>query len=235
MPATDSAGTTGALMIKAAWKQMTASDDTTRYLLTHALVLNPDGSCTPETMGLVGLHIAQKLGTFPQWIWSTFEHVSNVPGPGAVAPYSFNNGDSLPRTPTGWANRPASATLLPRGQRTPVQVTRLNPIPSTPASASTQWVNQLYQGYLGQTVWANYQLVVTQWPTNPSSFQEFGQGLYPAASGNPFPLNGATNTSAETYFQSQQDAYASGGNSCMQCHWNASKADFSWGLLRRAH
>jgi hypothetical protein len=235
MPATDSAGTVGALMIKAAWKQMTASDDTTRYLLTHALVLNPDGTCTPETMGLVGLHIAQKLGTFPQWIWSTFEHVSNVPGPGAVAPYSFNNGDSLPRTPTGWANRPASATLLPRGQRTPVQVTRLNPIPSTPASASTQWVNQLYQGYLGQTVWANYQLVVTQWPTNPSSFQEFGQGLYPAASGNPFPLNGATNTSAETYFQSQQDAYASGGNSCMQCHWNASKADFSWGLLRRAH
>lgn len=235
MPATDSAGAVGALMIKAAWKQMTASDDTTRYLLTHALVLNPDGTCTPETMGLVGLHIAQKLGTFPQWIWSTFEHVSNVPGPGSVAPYSFNNGDSLPRTPTGWANRPDSATLVAKSARVPVQVTRLNPIPSTPASASTQWVNQLYQGYLGQTVWANYQLVVTQWPTNPASFQEFGQGLYPAAAGNPFPLNGATNTSAETYFQSQQDAYASGGNSCMQCHWNASKADFSWGLLRRAH
>jgi hypothetical protein len=235
MPATDSAGATGALMVKAAWREMTARDDTTRYLLVHALVLNQDSTCTPHTLGLVGMHIAQKLSSFPEWIWSTFEHVSNVPGPGSVAPYSFNNGDSLPRTPTGWANRPDSATLVPKADRVPTQVTRLNPIPSTPASASTQWVNQLYHTLLAQTVWVNYQLVITQWPTTPNTFKQFGQGVYPAAAGMPFPVNGATNTSAETYFQSQQDAYASGGNSCMQCHWDASKTDFSWGLLRRAH
>jgi hypothetical protein len=235
MPWTDSAGRTGALMVKAAWRQMTARDDTTRYLLVHALVLNQDGTCSPQAMGLVGFHIGQKLKSFPEWIWSTFEHVSNVPGPGSVAPYSFNDGDSLPRTPTGWANRPATAALLPKNQRTPTQVTRLNPIPSTPASASTQWVNQLYQTLLANTVWKNYELVITQWPTTPNTFQQFGKGLYPAAAGGPFPVNGATNTSAETYFQSQQDAYAAGGNSCMQCHWGASKADFSWGLLRRAH
>jgi hypothetical protein len=96
-------------------------------------------------------------------------------------------------------------------------------------------VNQLYHTLLDSTVWVNYQLVITQWPTNAKSFQPFGSGLYPAAAGQPFPVNGATNTTAETYFQSQQDAYAAGGNSCMQCHWGASKADFSWGLLRRAH
>ena len=235
MPWTDSAGRTGALMVKAAWKQMGPRDDTTRYLLAHAQVLNQNGTCSVQTMGLVGFHIAQKLQAFPEWIWSTFEHVSNVPGPGSVAPYSFNNGDSLPRTPTGWANKPSSDSLLPRNRRVPVQVTRLNPIPSTPASASTQWVNQLYQGLLANTVWKNYELVITQWPTTPNTFQQFGKGIYPAAAGQPFPVNGATNTSAETYFQSQQDAYASGGNSCMQCHWDASKSDFSWGLLRRAH
>jgi hypothetical protein len=240
MPA--STGTSvGSIMIKAAWRPLTAQDDTTRYYHVRALVDNGGGQgCQSTLLGLVGFHIAQKTTDFPQWIWSTFEHVSNVPGPGSVpnaqGTYSYNNGTANPLTPGGWANRPQQIGLLPENQRVATQVTRLNPIPTTPAGSSTGTINDIYQSYLGNTVWANYQLVMTQWPSQPSQFTlPDSGGVYPSGSGFPFPQFGATNTTMETYFQSRGDAQPAGGNSCMQCHWQTSKSDFSWGLIRRAH
>jgi hypothetical protein len=240
MPAS-TGSSVGSIMIKAAWRPLTAQDDTTRYYHVRALVDNGGGrGCQPTLMGLVGFHIAQKVDTFPQWIWSTFEHVSNVPGPGSVpnaqGKYSYNNGTNNPLTPGGWANRPDSITLVPQDQRVATQVTRLNPIPTTPAGASTADINNIYQSYLKNTVWANYQLVMTQWPSQPGQFtMPDSGGVYPSGAGVPFPQFGATNTTMETYFQSRGDAQSAGGNSCMQCHWQASKTDFSWGLNRRAH
>src|SRR6202034_160551 len=59
-----------------------------------ALVLDPQsGTCSTLTVGLVGLHIVQKTKTRPQWIWSTFEQVDNVPPtPGATGAFGFNDG-----------------------------------------------------------------------------------------------------------------------------------------------
>ncbi|HEX6039503.1 hypothetical protein [Longimicrobium sp.] len=240
MPAS-TASSVGSIMIKASWKPLTAQDDSTKYYHVRALVDNGGGQgCQPTLMGLVGLHIVQKTNEFPQWIWSTFEHVSNVPGQGAVpngqGTYSYNNGTPNPLTPGGWANRPATLDVLPVDQRVPVQVTRLNPIPTTPQGSSTADINNIYQSYLKNTVWANYQLVMTQWPSQPSQFTLVDSGgVYPSGSGYPFPQFGVTNTTMETYVQSRQDAQPAGGNSCMQCHWNAGETDFSWGLKRRAH
>lgn len=237
MPASDSAGTVGAIMVKAAWRPMTAVDDTTRYYTMPAQVADSTGACTTVTVGLVGFHVASKLEAFPEWIWSTFEHVSNVPGAGASGPpYSFNNGLDTPLTPTGWAHRPTTTALLPEGERVPVQVTRLNDIPNTPTGASTQDINEIYRQFLSGTVWSNYQLVMTQWPSLPSQFTlPDSGGVYPRDAGAAFPQYGATNTVMETYFQARSDAQGAGGNSCMQCHWQAGKTDFSWGMLRRAH
>ena len=35
--------------------------------------------------GLIGLHVIRKTETGPQWVWSTFEHVDNVPPAGKAA------------------------------------------------------------------------------------------------------------------------------------------------------
>jgi hypothetical protein len=223
----------GAIMVKAAWRVLGPKDNVTRYYSVSSLVLDPEtGKCTTQQVGLVGFHIAQKLKSFPQWIWSTFEQEDNVPGQ-TSGPYSFNNGTNNPQTVGGYANRPPAMApqLQPVSQRKPVQVTRFNPIPDSTAAINVSW-----QKLLNGTVWNHYQLVMTQWPSNPTVFKTRNDGgIYPQDAGGAFPVNGVTNTVMETYFQSASDAAGAGGNSCMSCHYGADQADFSWTLLRGAH
>ena len=89
---------------------------------------------------------------------------------------------------------PADTTSALPGRRTnssPVQVTRVNPIPNTPPGASTREFNAYYQQLLKGTVWQNYQLVVTQWPFNPGIGEatvhvNAKRGVYPHNAGAPF-------------------------------------------------
>ncbi len=239
MPWAMEPSTVGALMVKAAWREMTPTDiQNNRYYIIQSQVADPiSGSYTQKAMGLVGCHIAQKLKDFPEWIWSSFEQVDNVqrgPGSTSATPISFNNGTNTPATTGGWANRPIKNIPVPNA--TPVQVTRFNPIPDTPAGSSTQDINLAYQQALKGTVWQFYELVITQWPSHPTNFATIEDGgIYPANAGGAFPASGCTNTTMETYFQSANDAAGAGGNSCMSCHYRAGQADFSWGLQRRAH
>lgn len=232
------------IMLKAAWRNLSGMQSTLRqrYYTVNAWVYNSQtNQCTQQPMGLVGFHIAQKTKEFPQWIWSTFEQVDNVPPKVDNVPSSFNNGTDNPPTGTqGFANRPtySSAGQLPP-TATPTQVVRLNPIPTTPAGASTVDVNNAFHAALPQnSVWRYYQLIITQWPSDPSSFKApANRGVYPEDCGGAFPVNGAVNTTLETYFQSAQLTAGSFGNSCMSCHFNAGTGlrDFSWGLARRPH
>jgi len=232
----------GAVMLKAAWKQMTSADDPSRYYTVKAKILQKSNApCADVTMGLVAFHIGHKVDGFAQWIWSSFEQVDNVPNDDGSRPagrMTFNNGTADPQTVGGWANRPDSKQLLAPGDRKKAQVTRLNPIPTTPAGSSTVDLNKFYREALAKTVWTNYQLVITQWPAAPVPKDKFkpkeNQGVYPQDSGGPFPVNNAVNTAMETFFQSQSDAVGAGGNSCMQCHYGAGIADFSWSLVLRS-
>ncbi len=247
MPMSRPPATQGAIMLKATWRELTDTDDRDRYYNVRALIIDPakkpgdPPTCLPRTVGLVGLHIVHKVSPLSEWVWSSFEQVDNIErGPGATpkTPISFNNGTNNPPTVRGYANRPLAKVppLLPESQRSPVQVTRLNPIPDTPPGASTQDLNRDYQALLKGTVWQYYQLIITQWPTNPGRFTTVEQGgIYPQDCGQPFPVAGCTNVSMETYLQSPVDAAGTGGNSCMSCHYTAGKSDFSWVLQRRAH
>lgn len=245
MPMADAATKTeGAIMLKGSWRQLIkGKDDFSRYyVVENAQVYNPDSkTCSPQTMGLVGFHIAYKLKDFPEWVWSTFEQVDNVPaddGSKSSVPYSFNNGTDNPKTVGGYANRPAnpSPPLQPMDQRVPAQLTRFNPIPTTPAGFSTVDLNKTYRTLLKGTVWQNYELVGTQWPFNAGQFVLAEQGgVYPQDAGGAFPPNGVLNTSMESFVQSTSDAAGAGGNSCMSCHYRASQSDFSWALQGRAH
>lgn len=235
----------GAIMVKAAWKVMTQADDQSRYFVTKAQVYDPIAKqCSVLPVGLVGFHVAQKADGFAEWIWSTFEQIDNVPDPNVQKPpqgWSFNNGTNNPKTQGGWANRPnyKSPNLVPIGQRSATQVTRFNPIP-----ASTAGTNKQFQAALAKTPWRYYELVFTQWPTSgaQAKFKTQGAQVSPGVTatyekncGNPFPLYDVTNATMETYLQSRTDGFGGGGNSCMQCHYVAGAADFSWGLFRRAH
>ncbi len=210
MPASRAPKTVGSIMLKATWRKMTVGDDQNRYYVVDAWIVDADSSqpkCVQAKMGLVGLHIVQKLDDFAQWIWSSFEQVDNVArGLGATAstPISFKNGTDNPKTVDGWANRPIAKVppLLPYDERIPVQVTRYNPIPATPEGRSTQDLNKVYQKLLAGTVWAHYQLVITQWPSTPVPQDQFitieQGGVYPADAGGAFPQTGCTNTALET-------------------------------------
>lgn len=238
----------GAIMVKASWRIKTDKDDAGRYYAITAQLYNPQTqACTPATVFLVGLHIAHKVDPFTEWVWSTFDQVDNVPPDSDVSPqpspppngYSFNNGTSNPKTVGGYNYKPSPS---PVPSPSAVQVTRVNPIPNTPTGASTRDFNAYYQQLLKGTVWQYYELVVTQWPANPGLPAQGGSfmlmqngGIYPQNAGAAFPVNGAVNTTMETYFQTQNDAAGAGGNSCMSCHYRAGQSDFSWGLNRRAH
>jgi hypothetical protein len=232
------------IMIKAAWRNLSgvANSLRNRYYTVNAWVYNSQTQkCTQALMGLVGFHIAQKTSPFTEWIWSTFEQVDNVPPKVDNVPSSFNNGTDNPSTGTqGFANRPTYTApgQLPANP-TPVQVNRINPIPTTPAGASTVDVNALFHAALPKnSPWQYYQLVITQWPSNPGQFKApANRGVYPADAGGAFPVDGATNVALETYFQAAGTATGAFGNSCMSCHFNAGNGqrDFSWGLARRPH
>jgi hypothetical protein len=229
----------GAIMIKAAWRDMTAvpKGDWNRYYVAEAEVFNPQTQqCTARQVGLVGIHIVQKLEDFQEWVWSTFEQVdvlTTPQRPGLLPACTTSDCSDV----HGFANRPQTTTLDPTpANRMPVQAARLNPIPNTPAGQSTVDANALFQKALAGTVWANYELVATQWPFNAGNYKPpENRGSYPCWAGAPFPQTGVVNLTMETYFQSATDAVGAGGNSCMSCHYNAALYDFSWGLKRRPH
>jgi len=76
---------TGSTEIKAAWRLLTARDTPAirarYYVVNGAQVFNVGTrKCEKQDIALVGFHIVTKTPDRPQWIWSTFEQVDNVPG-----------------------------------------------------------------------------------------------------------------------------------------------------------
>ena len=66
-----------------------------RFYTRTALVKRATGAgCARATIGLIGLHIAQKTASRPQWIWSSFEQVDAVPPKWADWPGAFALNDA---------------------------------------------------------------------------------------------------------------------------------------------
>lgn len=229
----------GALDVKSAWMDMTGIPDAqkSRYYARQAWVLDPTapaGSpCSEITVGLVGLHVVQKTSTRPQWIWSTFEQVDNVPSTGATGPFGFNDGKgtaspiSPPAKPDPNGGFPATNWASPQVYN----VVRLQPINNQgngSFATSTQTTNANYQKALAGTVWQFYQLVMTQWPLqlNPPAPIPPTQNGFPA---NTFPgsnpVSSFSNTTLETW---DQTSISTG---CMACHTlTKTNTDFLWAL-----
>ena len=239
-------GVEGAIMVKSAWKVIDPSQ-TDRFHTAQALVYTPatetpklPASCTKQLIGLVGLHIAHKTSGSSQWVWSTFEHVDNAPTAadvqsGHLKPaYNFFN----PKCPAGQCApnqvppRPWNAAAVSSFH---TQVVRLdsfkgNEFAPESATARNADAKKLLVGVSAKSVWQYYELISTQWPTNPGGpcAAQPGDQL-----GSPAPVFLA-NTTLETYVQGTVPNVSS---SCIECLNNAamtSKApsDFTYVLQR---
>ena len=242
----------GSIAVKAAWKVLTAADAPAAraryYVVENANVVDVAKTlaaghtvCSRSDVALVGLHIVIRTKGRPQGLWSTFEHVDNVPPAGegearepdakdAGAPYSYFDGQKpkLGLWPTfGLPDTlPVSMNHPPKIDPEPMQVVRRHPI-----HAQTMAMNRAYWALKGikGTVWEHYMLVASQWPTIPvpASPQNDG-GYFP---GQPLeadaprenyqsadaPHENLVNTTIETYFQDPP-------SSCMSCHQRLSNA-----------
>jgi len=234
----------GAIMVKSAWKVLGGNDNPQDFHAVDALVYTPGNadpskgavipeSCNAQKVGLVGLHIVHKTKDAPQWVWSSFEHVRNVPEKTTPmnerkGPYLFYNAQTSDRP----VNEPPAQPWDPSKKATPSQIVR-----EIPLTAATHQLNAQWQGALKGTVWANYQLISTQWPTAPADDCQVPSPTNPL--GAPAP-NFLANATLETY---NQGTTPQASSSCMECHNNAttrvtqspltSFADFTF-LLERA-
>jgi len=194
----------GSFELKMAWKVLGPKDDQSRFFVQDALIMDqgPDGKPLQRAVkvGLVGMHIAHKSETSPQWIWATFEQVDNLDVDPIAHPKlhaSFND----PNCPLCATDIQPQATngIYPR---VPVQVSRTIPIPKDKIALNAQVAAALGRR---KSVWQYYELIDTQWPTNPASPPPaWNSGLAQAVAnkpgGQPTPVF-LTNITMETYFQ----------------------------------
>jgi hypothetical protein len=239
---------TGAFMLKVSWKILGPDEIKAKnFHMISALVLMPPPDdpkmkrpCLPETLGLIGFHAVHKTAGRPQWIWTSFEHVRNVPDKDQVAtgkfdgPYSFfdiNCKDNCPvvnaTPPRPWDPDPALQLKFRKADSFKSQIVR-----ETPLTDAAKNMNKIFHSMLQGTVWENYMLLSTQWPsvfgcttlhsqsfTAPSPKTDFLK--QPDMTCSPAPTFLA-NSTLETY--SQADAQGDvplASSSCIGCHGNA--------------
>jgi hypothetical protein len=241
-------GTLGAFMLKVSWKILSPDEiQAKNFHMVQALVLMPPGDpkakrpCLAETLGLIGFHAVHKTVTRPQWIWTSFEHKKNVPDKNEVAakkldgPYNFFSvtcKDDCPAAnatpPRPWDPDPALQLKFRKDDSYKSQIVR-----ETPLTDAANNMNTIFHSMLpAASVWQNYMLLSTQWPSAFACTGLHSQSFdapapktdflkQPDMTCSPAPTFFA-NSTLETYSQAESD----GGvplatSSCIACHGNA--------------
>jgi hypothetical protein len=241
----------GSFMLKVSWKILTPEEIAAKtFHMRRALVLMPPGQkrpCLDRTLGLIGFHAVHKTVGRPQWIWTTFEHVKNVPDRDEVAanklngPYNFFNASCKSDCPTvnatpprPWDPSPAFQLRFRADDSYKSQIVR-----ETPLTDAAKNMNTIFHSILPpNSVWQNYVLISTQWPT---AFAIGCTGLHsqnapdpktdflkqPDMTCSPAPAYLA-NSTLETYSQADSKADLPDSpavplatSSCIACHSNA--------------
>lgn len=231
----------GAFMLKVSWKILSDSEIHAKNFHTvKALVLTPAipdeaaQKCLPETLGLIGFHAVHKTVSRPQWIWTSFEHVKNVPDRDGVTakkfngPYNFYNANCNGCTenatpPKPWDPDQALELKFRRDDSFKSQIVR-----ETPLTDAAKNMNTIFQSMLKGTVWENYMLISTQWPSAFSCTSQKAKSpgtpdpktdffKQPDMTCSPAPTFLA-NSTLETYSQGNVPIASS---SCIACHSNA--------------
>ena len=241
-PGQNSDTTFGAFMLKVSWKILTPEEKAAKtFHMVDALVLMPPEDdpqatrpCLPQTLGLIGFHAVHKTVGRPQWIWTSFEHVKNVPDKDEVAankldgPYNFFSvsckadcpaQNATPPRP--WDPDPALQLKFRKDDSFKSQIVR-----QTPLTNAAKNMNKIFQSMLQNSVWKNYMLISTQWPSAFACTSLHSQNApapqtdflkQPDMTCSPAPTFLA-NSTLETYSQGDVPIASS---SCIACHGNA--------------
>ena len=222
----------GSVAVKAAWVDVTdlPAALVNRFYTRTALVKRATGSgCARATIGLIGLHIAQKTPSRPQWIWSSFEQVDAVPPKWADSPgmFALNDGTSA-RMPD---QNPLSLVPLAPEPVRPYNVVRAA---DAPILTATELTGYAYRHLLAGTPWQHYRLIVTQWPRLEGNQADPIPAGVDGSVANTFPGSGAfsafANVTMETFDQKGVQL------GCMSCHNRARMTtDFMWSVLDHAY
>jgi hypothetical protein len=224
--ATTTPPTVGAITVKASWKILSDEEKKNGHFhMTEAIVYTPPSDeppvtekCELLTVGLVGMHIVHKTIGAPQWVWSTFEHIDNCPTegePAAKPQYNFFSKNSPAPSPNEPPPRPWDPNKTEPPDRR-VQVVRKIPIPA-PEKALSALYHDALRKINPDSVWLNYELVNTQWPTNPAKGCDVETTAPVDRIGTPAPQF-LGNSTLESYIQGKVPNVSS---SCMECHANA--------------
>ncbi len=251
----------GSFMLKVSWKILTPEEIAAKtFHMRRALVLMPPGEkrpCLDRTLGLIGFHAVHKTVGRPQWIWTSFEHVKNVPDrsevganklSGAYNFFSVKCKADCPAEnatpPFPWDPDPALELRFRKDDSFKSQIVR-----ETPLTDPAKNMNAVFHSMLpAHSVWQNYMLLSTQWP---SAFAIHCTGLHSQNPGAPAPGTDfvkqpdmtcspaptyLANSTLETYSQadkkpdSKVDSMADlrdspavplATSSCIACHSNA--------------
>jgi hypothetical protein len=147
-------GPIGTIEIKAAWKILSAAElaATPRHFHTAEAVLQ-DGARV--TVGLVGMHLNQRVTGFTQGIWASFVQIDSAPLAGderGGGPYSFYD--------------PACAACVVNAETPLPQATQVQQV--FPAAPSVRKINgfahDLIRAADPDSPWQFYDLLGVQWP-----------------------------------------------------------------------
>jgi hypothetical protein len=237
-------GEPGAVMLKVSWKVLDWPNERQNFHTIDALVLMPRDlnepgkpPCLRKTLGLVGFHVGHKTEGRRQWIWTSFEHIKNVPEQREVdnkqeqGPYNFYKVGCDTRQcrvnqtpPTPWEPTYKNGLKF-HDSKFRSQITRVVAL-----TDETKQMNDQFQRIVGNTVWKNYMLLSTQWPSDfrcAAKKDDVSRPLPPTPATDfkkepdmncaPAPTFLA-NSTLETYSQGTNPLASS---SCMACHGNA--------------
>jgi hypothetical protein len=241
----------GSFMLKVSWKILSPAEEKAGTFHTvKALVLMPPSAepkapraCLAETIGLIGFHAVHKTVGRPQWIWTSFEHVQNVPDHDEVTankfsgPYNFFSVDCRNQCPVAnatppwpWDPDPKLGLKFRSDDSFKSQIVR-----ETPLTNATKNMNTIFHSLLGNSVWKNYMLINTQWPSAAPCRQ-----MQARTSNPPDPKNDPPDPKTDFFKQpdmtcspaptfmanSTLETYSQGtvplaSSSCIGCHGNA--------------
>ena len=241
----------GSIFVKGAWKLLGKGDTPEDFHRIESWLYNPGDedpgippSCRLESVGLTAFHVVHRTNSAPQWVWATFEHVANAPQ------YEEAMSGKLPRDhysyfDTSCVKGTCEYNRLPdypwnpdRAGIVPVQVVRLANVGSAAAEQNTRFQGEdPVQG----TVFANYQLIDSQFATVLGSPYNGVYSVNPAYPAGEPAARFLANTLIETYIQGlpqtarTSDGYlvtpgdqagAGGGvermtSNCVGCHGDA--------------
>ena len=218
-----------------------------QYHMIDALLYRPkqhgEEACRSVKLGLIGFHVGHKTDTRQQWIWTTFEHRLNVPTQQNVdskhfpeSAYTFykigcsESDCPVNQTPAGsWDPDTLGWSPFPKNPKFKSQIERMGPRvdfhdddPRT-LQQDVKLLNDKFQHWsrIQDTVWKNYNLITTQWPSGFPCAKLPSPGNLPDPTCTPFPTYLA-NSTLETFSQPQHDrGIPLATSSCISCHNNA--------------